>query len=340
MTLRLAHRLAAVDLMPPHPSSLPLGVDRGILKERMRLEAEFAAGAVHLSLDNVAQFYADHDRDVWDMHDHIPNWSPPWSHFFAEWNEPKTWTLNGERCQRRDFEFSQVGLHCLSCDVTDANRGDRAGWADFLSRFAGGPLDVVHLETLLFAHLPAARWVLACSVWQSVSLRPCCGRPLWLGLAHFLVIDRRGRLLRHFTSGACANFLRDPDGSLPDAVFSPLHILGLGLSFCHCKNVRQVERTADEGERWHRRTRVPRLRYRVLDIDPMREVLRREGDSENTGLQRALHICRGHFATYTDNFMGRPLDKPMTVWRPAHVRGSLDEGIVVSDYNVKAPANP
>jgi hypothetical protein len=84
----------------------------------------------------------------------------------------------------------------------------------------------------------------------------------------------------------------------------------------------------------------PFVRYHTINIEPMKKVLRTDGNIESEGLKRALHLCRGHFATYTDNFMGRPLDKPMTVWRPAHVRGSLDEGIIVSDYNVKAPANP
>jgi hypothetical protein len=84
----------------------------------------------------------------------------------------------------------------------------------------------------------------------------------------------------------------------------------------------------------------PFVRYHTINIDPMKRVLRTEGQIETQGLKRALHQCRGHFVTYTDNFMGRPLDKPMTFWRPAHVRGSLDEGVVISDYNVKAPANP
>lgn len=55
------------------------------------------------------------------------------------------------------------------------------------------------------------------------------------------------------------------------------------------------------------------------------------------GLRKALHLVRGHFATYTP-------DKPLfgritgTVWKPSHVRGDAAEGIVAKDYRVKAPA--
>ena len=48
----------------------------------------------------------------------------------------------------------------------------------------------------------------------------------------------------------------------------------------------------------------PRVRLYTLQIDPMRQILRTEGRSANVGLPNSLHICRGHFATYTED---RPL---------------------------------
>ena len=109
----------------------------------------------------------------------------------------------------------------------------------------------------------------------------------------------------------------------------------LTIAFMHCKNVRKIDVGDTEGpsSKWLRRQKTPRLRYKVLDINPMKEVLRTEGQSETTGLHRALHICRGHFATYT-------VDKPLfghfvgTVWKPAHTRGSIEQGAVVKDYRI------
>ena len=75
------------------------------------------------------------------------------------------------------------------------------------------------------------------------------------------------------------------------------------------------------------------MRFKTLDIRPMRKVLEDEGQAATVGLQRALHICRGHFATYSP-------DKPLfgkhagTFWVPAHVRGNAERGVVAKDYRV------
>jgi hypothetical protein len=110
----------------------------------------------------------------------------------------------------------------------------------------------------------------------------------------------------------------------------------LAVSFMNCKN---VTTTAIEPDAKLNRERTkaglkPFLRYHTINIDPMKRVLKIEGNIETEGLKRALHICRGHFATYSP-------EKPLfghfagTVWKPAHVRGTPDEGIVVSDYKIK-----
>jgi hypothetical protein len=113
--------------------------------------------------------------------------------------------------------------------------------------------------------------------------------------------------------------------------------LQLAVSFMHCKNVEKREMVPRYIERkpWQKKHGRPLVRYHVLDIDPMRKVLRDEGGSEETGLKRALHICRGHFAHYPDGLFGR--GESETVWRPQHIRGSAKQGAVVKDYNVKAP---
>ncbi len=115
--------------------------------------------------------------------------------------------------------------------------------------------------------------------------------------------------------------------------FAPL----LTLSFLHCKNVELVEHVPPAKlARAHarRKGREP-ARYYTLQIDPMRKVLKDEGGAEHHGLKRALHICRGHFATYTEE---RPLfgKRAGTFWIPAHVRGSADAGLVGKEYRVLA----
>ena len=113
----------------------------------------------------------------------------------------------------------------------------------------------------------------------------------------------------------------------------------LAISFMHCKNVAVDARGPDSGlsRAWKKRHGTPLVSWHVLQIDPMKQVLRREGASDVHGLARALHICRGHFATYTSE---RPMfgSQVGTFWRPMHLRGQASEGAVLKDYRIGAPA--
>lgn len=110
------------------------------------------------------------------------------------------------------------------------------------------------------------------------------------------------------------------------------------LSLMNCKNT-SIEEVNPETKLNRERRKAglkPFLRYHTINIEPMKAVLKTEGGIESNGLKKALHICRGHFATYSP-------EKPLfghfsgTVWKPSHVRGSAKQGVVISDYNVKAP---
>jgi hypothetical protein len=115
-----------------------------------------------------------------------------------------------------------------------------------------------------------------------------------------------------------------------------LHVLGLGLSFDHCRNVALEELAVTQKPSWHRKGKVPALKFCTLNIGPMREVLRTEGRSEEVGLARALHICRGHFATYGQHklLFGKYAGR---FWIPDHVRGRAEAGAVVKNYSADPP---
>lgn len=106
------------------------------------------------------------------------------------------------------------------------------------------------------------------------------------------------------------------------------------MCFAHCKNVHIVDqKPSRQMLRAAERTGKPTITFKTLDIDPVKKVLRDEGGVETHGLACAMHICRGHFAHYTE-------DKPLfgrftgTFYRPMHTRGSLKAGVVIKDYNV------
>lgn len=110
--------------------------------------------------------------------------------------------------------------------------------------------------------------------------------------------------------------------------------LWLAISFLHCKNVTtaQVDPCHLKGKK---KASIPcqRAHYHTLNIHPMREILRREGNQESTGLKNALHICRGHFRDYSQ---GRGLfgKHKGLYWVAQHLRGSSQYGVVVKDYMI------
>jgi hypothetical protein len=112
----------------------------------------------------------------------------------------------------------------------------------------------------------------------------------------------------------------------------------LALSFMHCRNVkvRTEVPPVPLSKKHERKTGRPLLRYRVLEIDHMKQMLEREGGASTQGLKKALHICRGHFKHYGRDGKGLLFGKhTATVWVPMHSRGSAEEGVVVKDYDVK-----
>lgn len=110
----------------------------------------------------------------------------------------------------------------------------------------------------------------------------------------------------------------------------------LAISFMHCKNVHAIEHDLVDAvtpKRERHPTRNKGLRYYTLEIDPMREVLRKEGRSDEVGLKQALHLCRGHFKDYRQSGLFGKIKG--LFWWDAHARGTRDAGVVIKDYVVK-----
>lgn len=61
--------------------------------------------------------------------------------------------------------------------------------------------------------------------------------------------------------------------------------------------------------------------YKTLIIEPLKQILRREGKSDTVGVAKAMHICRGHFKDYRQ---GKGLfgKYHQLVWHDSLVRGT------------------
>lgn len=156
-------------------------------------------------------------------------------------------------------------------------------------------------------------------------------RPVYVGNFRFDVDRKTGAYIDGSTS--CPD-----DDAAEAAAYSATAVIATAIGFMHCKNVKRepVELPAKQARAFERRHKRAPFRFHTLQIDPMKEVLETEGGVSHNGLKKALHICRGHFATYTPE---KPLFGKVTgtFWKPAHVRGSAKAGIVGKAYAVNAP---
>lgn len=107
------------------------------------------------------------------------------------------------------------------------------------------------------------------------------------------------------------------------------------FSLMNCKNIIMVKEDSPilEQKEHIKKTGVPLVTYRVLKID--QALIKTKGDSKKSEnpITRALHLCRGHFAYYSDlnPLFGKHTG---TFWRSQHIRGKKEKGVVIKDYEV------
>jgi hypothetical protein len=268
---------------------------------------------------NACDLYWKHSRNIWEYESDFPNSSPPFPAFFVESVRPECIVMGDEvtsaaGCPEQWGFFFWVQDHIH-------------GAVDFPVPTDAGGIDSLSL---------GARWTMQFSLILRTKKSEA---PEFLPVLGFLAVAGDGKILRvptFLVGGSGDQDMRQKVSNLAEALLKPILF---SLSFLHCKNVEYVACEPDHQLNRERRKAglKPFLRYHTIDIEPMKKVLRTEGNSETEGLKRAMHICRGHFATYSEEkpLFGRTAG---TFWVPAHVRGSLKEGVVVSDYRVNAPA--
>jgi hypothetical protein len=106
----------------------------------------------------------------------------------------------------------------------------------------------------------------------------------------------------------------------------------MALSFLHCKNVNLQPSPPARSVIRANKDAVAKERWHELVIGGITKRLDAERAS-GVSLPKALHICRGHFATYSETapLFGRYAGR---YWRPAHARGVKEAGEVHKTYRV------
>jgi hypothetical protein len=228
-------------------------------------------------------------------------------------------------------------------------RGSSSSWAAFLGEFsAWGALVTADQYSDRYGVFEeddgAPRWILTLLLF----LEREKGKPFGPAAEHVLGLAEDGTWFRHangsnWWAGGAAGFFEpdltwDLQNEWGDRTAQLLFPVLLAISFMHCKNVQLREESPAEAlSRKHRRKHGRELvRFHTLEIEPLRRLLDQHRSTGAHGLRNALHICRGHFKTFSPEapLLGRHTG---TYWWAPHLRGTREEGVVAKDYRINAP---
>lgn len=259
-----------------------------------------------ISGDDVVLYLSTFPRGT-NIRDVVATMAPPFDRFFIEFqNVPNEW-----------------GIYAWGTKVTARDDPDKI---EHIQGDDGKPRWILDFETFL---------------------EPEKGKIFGPVATHLAGLAEDGTWFRHangdvYWGGGPVEFTVTPPEDtvqeIGDNIAQLLFPALITISFMHCKNVdlRPVN-PPEKLSRKHRKKRGRDLiRYHVLDIEPIRKIFDKHGAGSKQTLRKALHICRGHFKTFT-------ADAPLfgnltgTYWWPQHVRGSKKTGVVLKDYRVGAP---
>jgi hypothetical protein len=262
-----------------------------------------------LLIDNVAEYYyAGTGQEYWDITVDFPNIAPVFPAFWAEHKFPKR--------------------------IHSDTKGDRS------------------VES--FCPDGRSGWLVATSERKDVSGEGIPEGTKWVMVAeHFidwgraygiegpsgtlaLAIDEHGRLI----DTPIYQTFAEADSGAEELMKNHggwMHPVLLAISFLHCKNVQLVENEAPPklAKKYHAKTGRYPTPYKTLVIEPLKQILRKEGGSDEVGIAKAMHICRGHFKDYRE---GKGLfgKYHKLVWQPSLVRGTKHrDGALKREIEVK-----
>lgn len=287
-----------------------------VWEDSVKAQVASIAKAIVVDVSSVASFYYAAEKQLWDLDD-FPNIAPPWRSFFLEWKCPTEMVLESGR--RQIEKGNQLGLLC-SANICEGNWKQK--W----------PKE--YLTALKVDAHPDIKWIISTAPWMIHAGKPMCGTPCSLGLQTIFLVDSQGKPLAFFHTGPLCNDTKDVSAE-------SYHMLLLSLCFINCKNTQLCDNTketnASRPQARRSEGKIPKLIFKTLEISPMARTLSRTASEESVSVQRAMHICRGHFATYTETnpLFGRYTG---TFWRPMHTRGNMANGAVIKDYATAAAA--
>lgn len=265
---------------------------------------EFLNHCELIKAGNVAKyFFEGTGQEEWNILEDFPNVAPVFENMFFEWEIPDRMLIGNQLIEKPEKTIEKVGIFIA------ANENPSG--------------------------MDNIRWCLNCLIF----LKPF-NEGIRLAPAYFFIfVNKNGHPVdspnqKKGITWMCEKYIpQDQQDKVYSGFRIHIDIALLTLSFMHCKNILITQ--YDPHNHPKGRTRhASHIKHYTLEIDPMRKILESKGGASHNGIKKALHICRGHFKTFSE-------EKPLlgkaagTFWWADHMRGSIQNGLIDKDYEVK-----
>lgn len=280
-----------------------------------------------INADNVVEYMLTDYKDNWELSE-FPNLNPPFRDFFIDFKFPDVIRLsNGNEIKHTGIKSG--GIHLVAWNRDDfwqlTREVDRKPLYKIIPQFA--------------------EWIYSATF--HIAKDKNANNPGTLVCMGLIAVDETGKYRDQTpmvyipinddaqTQHDIMHRFREDAGYANGLISYSL----MCISLMNCRNVELVDRSQVKSShikniKWS----LPPYTYKVLKVHTTRKVYQNsKTESNNADIDpKRLHIVRGNFATYTE-------DAPLfgkytgTFWRPAHVRGDEEQGIVIKDYDVQAP---
>jgi len=273
------------------------------------------SGAICIESSNVSDYYYEsNQQEEWALNKDIPNIAPPFKIFFIEYKAPSVINSSGK-----------------PTSVDNRIKGQKQG---------------VLFTSQLCEELPSdtqkmfpknSNWIVSATlIWSAYNQIILMANWVYGVTQEGLWATSNANDFSYFFTPHTPS-MKNKSPEEADILKGLLHPALLAISFIHCrKQTKLIEHEAPPKvqKKRERNSRPPLTKYYTLDIEPLKEILKTEGRIHEVGLQRALHICRGHFKDYSQ---GKGLFGKYKglYWWDAIARGTERNGTIIKDYNVK-----
>ena len=311
-------------------------------------------------------FFEENDQEVYDWAEDFPTVMPPWPMTWLEFRSPSfmrsegtvkpypkhiishhaaiLWPIEFEEKYREeallhDYGSALIAAGAIQNDLMSKDQATRLFWDNPKSKKRREQLASLHEQGF------RSRWFLF-GVFFSFNMRK---RRIFELARTAVYLDEYGRCIRDSSAvipghEAITLFPEVSPDRLVSNMISVTFPFFFSLSLMHCKNVvlQDIPSPPTAVQKKRKRKGQATFRYKELMIDPMRKQVKNEladsPDSEETPIQRALHICRGHFKDYREGagLFGKLHD---IYWWEIQLRGTREAGEIKKTYNVASPSS-